>query len=45
MAAKQQAEEAINTIRTFSIDAVQAAESGRPGTPIGLAPLFYTDSI
>ena len=30
---------AINTIRTLSIDAVQAANSGHPGTPMALAPL------
>jgi len=33
---------AINTIRTLSIDAVQAAQSGHPGTPMALAPLIYT---
>jgi transketolase len=33
---------AINTIRTLSIDAVQKAKSGHPGTPMGLAPLVYT---
>jgi transketolase len=33
---------AINTIRTLSIDAVQAANSGHPGTPMALAPLVYT---
>jgi transketolase len=33
---------AINTIRTFSIDAVQAAKSGHPGAPMALAPLVYT---
>jgi transketolase len=32
----------INTIRTVSIDAVQQAKSGHPGTPMGLAPLVYT---
>jgi transketolase len=32
---------AINTIRTLSIDAVQAANSGHPGTPMALAPLLY----
>jgi transketolase len=32
---------AINTIRTLSIDAVQQAKSGHPGTPMGLAPLVY----
>ena len=33
---------AINTIRTLSIDAVQKAKSGHPGTPMALAPLVYT---
>lgn len=32
---------AINTIRTLSIDAVQQAKSGHPGTPMALAPLMY----
>jgi transketolase len=32
----------VNTIRTLSIDAVQAAKSGHPGTPMALAPLVYT---
>jgi transketolase len=32
----------INTIRTLSIDAVQKANSGHPGTPMALAPLVYT---
>ena len=32
----------VNTIRTLSIDAVQQAESGHPGTPMALAPLVYT---
>jgi transketolase len=32
----------INTIRTLSIDAVQQANSGHPGTPMALAPLVYT---
>jgi len=32
---------AINTIRTLSIDAVQRARSGHPGTPMALAPLVY----
>jgi len=31
----------INTIRTLSIDAVQAANSGHPGTPMALAPCVY----
>jgi len=33
---------AINTIRTLSIDAVQQANSGHPGAPMGLAPVAYT---
>ena len=32
---------AVNTIRTLSMDAVQAANSGHPGTPMALAPLTY----
>jgi transketolase len=32
----------INTIRTLSMDAVQQANSGHPGTPMALAPLAYT---
>jgi transketolase len=32
----------IDTIRTLSIDAVQQADSGHPGTPMALAPLVYT---
>jgi len=32
---------AINTIRTLSIDAVQQASSGHPGTPMGMAPVVY----
>src|SRR5262245_451771 len=32
----------INSIRTLSIDAVQQAKSGHPGTPMALAPLIYT---
>ncbi|MFC4426873.1 transketolase [Deinococcus navajonensis] len=31
----------INTIRTLSIDAVQAANSGHPGAPLGMAPMAY----
>jgi transketolase len=33
---------AIDTIRTLSMDAVQAAKSGHPGTPMALAPVAYT---
>ncbi|MBV8672649.1 MAG: transketolase, partial [Acidobacteriaceae bacterium] len=33
---------AIDTIRTLSIDAIQAANSGHPGTPMGMAPVAYT---
>ena len=32
---------AINTIRTLSMDAVQKANSGHPGTPMALAPVAY----
>ena len=31
----------VNTIRTIAIDAVQAASSGHPGTPMALAPVVY----
>jgi transketolase len=33
---------AVNTIRTLCMDAVQAANSGHPGTPMALAPVVYT---
>ncbi len=33
---------AVNTIRTLCIDAVQAANSGHPGTPMAMAPVMYT---
>src|SRR5262245_11328 len=33
---------AVNTIRTLSIDAVERAKSGHPGTPMALAPLVYS---
>jgi len=35
------ADRAITTIRTLAMDAVQAANSGHPGTPMGLAPVGY----
>ena len=41
MSADELDELAINTIRTLSIDAVQQAKSGHPGTPMALAPLVY----
>ena len=46
MAAEEQSfdeidELAINTIRTLSIDAIQKANSGHPGTPMALAPVAY----
>ena len=34
-------QESINTIRTLAMDAVQAANSGHPGTPMALAPVAY----
>ena len=33
---------AINTMRTLAMDAVQQANSGHPGTPMGLSPVAYT---
>ncbi|MGA8140609.1 MAG: transketolase [Desulfobaccales bacterium] len=42
MTDEQMVQLAINTIRTLSIDAVQQAKSGHPGTPMALAPLVYT---
>ncbi|MGB7981096.1 MAG: transketolase [Candidatus Nanopelagicales bacterium] len=33
---------AVATIRTLAMDAVQAANSGHPGTPVALAPVAYT---
>ncbi|WP_048601357.1 transketolase [Rubeoparvulum massiliense] len=33
---------AVNTIRTLSIDAIEKAQSGHPGMPMGTAPMAYT---
>lgn len=33
---------AVNTIRTLSMDAVQTANSGHPGTPVAMAPIVYS---
>ena len=42
MAGQQSIEQlSINTIRTLAMDAVQAANSGHPGTPMALAPVAY----
>jgi len=41
MADEKGVQTAINTIRTLSMDAVQAANSGHPGTPMALAPVAY----
>ena len=32
---------AVNTVRTLSIEAVQKANSGHPGLPMGAAPMAY----
>src|SRR2546422_11699205 len=42
MTDEKMAQVAINTMRTLSMDAVQQAKSGHPGTPMALAPLVYT---
>jgi transketolase len=42
MTDEQMVQLSINTIRTLSIDAVQQAKSGHPGTPMALAPLVCT---
>src|SRR5699024_4954205 len=35
-------QQSINTIRTLSIDAIEKAQSGHPGLPMGAAPMGYT---
>src|SRR4249919_2871881 len=40
-AEKQFEEMCINTIRTLAIDAVEKAESGHPGMPMGTAPIAH----
>lgn len=35
-------QKSINTIRTLSIDAIEHANSGHPGLPMGAAPMAYT---
>ena len=39
--AKDIQQKSIDTIRTLSMDAVQKADSGHPGTPMALAPIAY----
>ena len=42
VAAREVDRRCIDTIRTLCIDAIEAARSGHPGTPIGMAPVTYT---
>jgi len=42
MTSEQLDQLSINTIRTLSMDTVQQAKSGHPGTPMALAPVVYT---
>lgn len=41
MSSSDLAQLSVNTIRTLAIDAVQAANSGHPGAPLGMAPMGY----
>jgi transketolase len=41
MEMKSPDEQCINTVRTLSMDAVQQANSGHPGTPMAMAPVVY----
>ena len=43
MTGKQIDQLCINTIRTLSMDAIQQANSGHPGTPMALAPVAYRE--
>lgn len=39
---KEKDQLAVDTIRALSIDAVEQANSGHPGLPMGAAPMAYT---